>query len=508
MRHRLLARLCGALTLSIALPVAAATPITVGLSASGARIEASSLPVTRPVAPTILLIGGLSGPGASVAVVRDELAAFAALRAGARKVNLIAIPLANPDGATLEFPPGGIAYRDHPESHALWRWIGVHAPDLVLIEGPDDYGLGRALSAAVAEVGAIPVQLASGPGTLLARNTDALEPSAARRELTRRLERTPRQLAEELAQFYGHDFDQPLYIGALALIAQLRLGHGEEVERLVRPYVDGTKDSLEHPSSLVLAGHLVFSALARTTAEARYGARVRAAADLGFEPDGRMKEAMPYHDGFSDSLFMGTVILTQAGALTGEPRYFDLAVRHVAFMRQLLLRPDGLYRHQSDVDAAWGRGNAFPAIGLALALSDLPRRHPGYPQLLRDYRDLMAVLARFQDADGLWRNVIDDERAYGEFSATAMIGFAMQRGVERGWLAKRDFEPRIARAWRAVLARVGPAGHLLDVCESTARMRSADDYLHRAATAGADPRGGAMALLFATELAGLSRGEL
>ena len=54
-----------------------------------------------------------------------------------------------------------------------------------------------------------------------------------------------------------------------------------------------------------------------------------------------------------------------------------------------------------------------------------------------------------------------------------------------------------------MLARTGAQGRLVDVCESTTRMKSLDEYLHRAATLGPDPRGGAMALLFATEMAGL-----
>jgi unsaturated rhamnogalacturonyl hydrolase len=61
----------------------------------------------------------------------------------------------------------------------------------------------------------------------------------------------------------------------------------------------------------------------------------------------------------------------------------------------------------------------------------------------------------------------------------------------------------VQRAWLAVLERVGPGGALVDVCESTARMGSLDEYLHRAAILGQDPRGGAMALLLATEMAGL-----
>jgi unsaturated rhamnogalacturonyl hydrolase len=44
---------------------------------------------------------------------------------------------------------------------------------------------------------------------------------------------------------------------------------------------------------------------------------------------------------------------------------------------------------------------------------------------------------------------------------------------------------------------------LVDVCESTNKQNTLEDYLHRAALLGPDPRGGAMVMMLATELAGL-----
>jgi len=55
-----------------------------------------------------------------------------------------------------------------------------------------------------------------------------------------------------------------------------------------------------------------------------------------------------------------------------------------------------------------------------------------------------------------------------------------------------------------VLARVGNEGRIVDACESTTKLKTVEEYLHRAAILGPDPRGGAMALLFATEMAGLN----
>ncbi len=204
-----------------------------------------------------------------------------------------------------------------------------------------------------------------------------------------------------------------------------------------------------------------------------------------------------------DSVFMATPIVARAGALTGESRYFDMAARHVAFMQKLVLRPDGLYRHSPLTDAAWGRGNAFPALGLALTLDVFPKTHPDYGRLVQAFQQHMAKLAEFQDAGGMWREVIDEPASYAEFSATAMIATAMAMGVRNGWLDARTYQPRVDRAWRAVNKRVGAEGVLMDVCESTNKQKSLDDYLHRAAILGQDPRGGAMALLFATEMAGL-----
>jgi unsaturated rhamnogalacturonyl hydrolase len=480
----------------------AAEAFDVGLSSRGAVIEGLFVGAADARVPTVLVVGGLAGDDASVATVHHAVAELEAVRARRRPVDILAIPLANPDGASLEFPPHGAAYRENAASHVLWRFIGAHAPDLVLIAGPDPFGLESALAAnAPAGVGLVPSRAWSASDRLERLEAAEIPVSAAHREIERRLDRTPRQLAEELGAFYGHDFDQPIYINAIALTVQLKLGRVDEVRKLVEPYVDGTKDSLARPNALSMAGHIVFTDLARVTGDPRYMAIVRKVADLGFDEHGVMREAMPYHNEFSDSVFMGTTIAAQAGALTGERKYFDLAARHLKFMQGLDLRADGLYRHQPATDAAWGRGNAFAALGVALTLGELPREHPAYAEVLRSFRAHMAALLPYQNRDGLWRNVIDHPGAYGEFSATAMIGFAMQRGLRNGWFEHAEpYREAVARAWRAVDARTGSDGTVIDVCESTARITSLDGYLKREAILGKDARAGAMAMLFAAEL--------
>ena len=487
----------------VAPPARAADRWTIGLTTKGAAIQALVV-AGISTSPTVLLLGGVQGSDQSAEAVVREVAKYEALPQGRRPFRLLAIPVANPETQPLQFPPTGAAYRENIESHVLWRWIGAHAPDLVLIAGPDS-GLAEALSQnAVADIGRIPARRVEVDARILGALTEPIPPSAARQELDRRAARSPRELAEQLAGIYGHDFTPPTYIAAMALISRLRLGEQQDVVRLVAPYLEATSDPFARPSQSALAAHLLFFELAKRAGDDRAKALVVRAASSGFTDAGELREFMPLHGGWSDSLFMDVPILTKAGALTGDRRYFDMAARHVAFMQQIVLRPDGLYRHQASADAAWGRGNAFPALGLALTLSDFPTDHPAYARLLASFQQHMAMLARFQDENGMWRNVIDRPGAYPEYSATAMIATAMLRGVRNGWLDPRVYQPLVDKAWQAIRLRTGADGRLVDVCESTGTRGMTDqDYLHRLAIMGRDDRGGGMAMFFATELAGL-----
>jgi unsaturated rhamnogalacturonyl hydrolase len=489
----------------LAVPLIGAEHRVIGMSASGKPIEALVVTGATPAAPTVVLIGGLNGDGESGRMIAAEVADLESNPPGRRRFHLLAIPLANPDKSLLIFPPTGVAYRENAESHVLWRWIALQAPDLVLVVGSGDSGLAQALSTnVVAGVGRIPARviITARPTTLLSLPRD-IPLSEAHVEMNRRRARSPQQLAEELAQYFGHDFNQLTYLPGMALIAQMRLGHVADVEKLAAPYLDPSRNILNRASSLTLAGHLVFAELAERTGNKAYAGLVQKAADLGFSKSGEMLDSMPFHDEMSDSIFMATPIVVKAGKLTGERKYFDLAARHFAFMQKLVLRPDGLYRHSPLTDAAWGRGNAFPALGLALTLSDFPKDHPAYQHMMAEFQQHMFTLAKFQDEDGMWHEVIDVPGSYAETSATAMIGFAMERGIRRGWLDPAEYQVRVNRAFSAVSARVGKNGELVDVCESTNKQKTLEDYLHRAAILGPDPRGGAMAMLFATEMGGL-----
>lgn len=497
------------------------TPIPAVLSA--AELDPAS---TRP---RVLLVGGLDGDPASVAAVLKTAAALGEDPSVAWSL----IPCARPGAlgqaggaAAAGFPPGGTAYHDPAtdEAHYLWRWIGVQAPDLVIaVSGPG--GSAAALVEALgrhapAETGTIPARLVS-PGAAadpdwaatLAGEVRALGASPARAEIRRRLARSPLAVAAELAEVYGRRLDTVAYIPAVAVIGRMRLGEltgderlMEEAEALAEPYRRGEKASMgEKANGSNLSGHLLFSALAAVGHDPRDLALVRKAADYGFDPEGRPKESMPFHSEMSDSVFMGCAPLAEAAALTGESRYADLCLTHLRFMQRLCLREDGLYRHSPLDESAWGRGNGFPALGMTLSLSSLPEESAAHRAFLESYRAHLEALRRHQDPTGAWHQVIDRPESYREFTATSMIAFAIVRGIRRGWLDAAAWTPVAESAWTAVKTRIGPRGRLVDVCTGTGKMNRLRDYYDRAAILGPDDRGGAMALLIATEMASWER---
>jgi len=92
----------------------------------------------------------------------------------------------------LAFPPTGHAYRENAEANLVWRFIGAHAPDLVLIAG-DDAGLGAALAAGTpAGVGRVPSRAWSATDSLVALRAADAPKSDAHGEIERRLARSPR----------------------------------------------------------------------------------------------------------------------------------------------------------------------------------------------------------------------------------------------------------------------------------------------------------------------------
>lgn len=559
--------------------------LPIGVSPRGTLIwcvvePAALLP--SPDRTRTVIVAGLDGDPAATALLQQNQTAAALGGILTGKHSRIWIPIANPDAwlacrregtkpSPLTFPPKGSAYNTagEVETAVLDRFLKWFAPDAVVEITPlhdADYlvtlqtrnvvhspnGLLASLSRGD-KAGPAPFISAWLPASLLSVPPDLADPltveytrvedlpwkvrdvghgSLATAALARRA-RSPQETTRQLLEVYGRDLKTAMYQPALAVVARLRAGElsgdaaqRETVARILEPYLNGQKPSLDAKSNgSHFAGHLVFAEWARVTRDSRAVALVRAAADRAFTAEGAPREAMPTHNEMSDAVFMACPILAAAGRHTGEAKYIDMAGRHLAFMQKLCVRDDGLYRHSPLCETPWGRGNGFPALGLALALTELqailelpPSDEPAaaalrasamrvHAQMLAAFRAHIQALLAHQDPTGSWRQVIDHPGAYRELTATCMISFSLARGLRHGWLNPTDCRPALDRAWEAIQLRVQDDGVLYDVCTGTGKQRTLQDYLDREAIWARDERGGAMALMIAVEMQALLGGQ-
>jgi unsaturated rhamnogalacturonyl hydrolase len=92
---------------------------------------------------------------------------------------------------------------------------------------------------------------------------------------------------------------------------------------------------------------------------------------------------------------------------------------------------------------------------------------------------MMGALRADQNADGMWRQLIDHPEAWEETSATGMFTFAMVEGVRHGWLPEDTFGPAARKGWIALAGFVDQNADVTNICAGTNKENSLAYYLAR-----------------------------
>lgn len=211
---------------------------------------------------------------------------------------------------------------------------------------------------------------------------------------------------------------------------------------------------------------------------------------------------------WADDLFMSVPYLIRMAKATGEQRYMEDAVRQVLqFRKYLLNNQTGLYKHgwfsktgEQSV-AYWGRANGWVVWATAELLDWLPASHPSYKKILEAFRAHLTSIARYQDADGSWHQVLTRSDSYKETSCTSMFALAMARGVRKGWLNK-SFKQIALKAWAYVATKIDSNGVVHGICRGTEIGFDEQFYLDRK-TIDNDPRGLGAVITAGVEIAKL-----
>ena len=185
-----------------------------------------------------------------------------------------------------------------------------------------------------------------------------------------------------------------------------------------------------------------------------------------------------------DDMYMVGMLQIQAYRATGAIRYADRAALQIAAYLKKLQQPNGLFYHGLDYHYHWGRGNGWAASSLAEVLLSLPAGHSLRAEIMAGYKRMMAALLKYQSENGMWRQLVDYEYSWAESSCTAMFAYAMQVGIDNGWIDKAAFRPAAEKAWKALCAHVDREGNIREICVGTGQMDDIEFYLKRPRTLG------------------------
>jgi len=86
---------------------------------------------------------------------------------------------------------------------------------------------------------------------------------------------------------------------------------------------------------------------------------------------------------------------------------------------------------------------------------------------------------KYQDAEGMWHQIIDDPKAWKETSCTGMFTFAFITGVKNSWLDAKTYAPAARKAWIALCGYINKDGDVTDICDGTNKKNDYQYYLDR-----------------------------
>ena len=154
-----------------------------------------------------------------------------------------------------------------------------------------------------------------------------------------------------------------------------------------------------------------------------------------------------------DGLYMCSPVLMQYGAMFGKPEWTEEAVKQIKLCHLHTYDTEtGLYHHAWDESREqrwadpetghshnfWGRSIGWWFMSLVDNLDWLPAEHPDRPFVISLVQGLADTLPKYQDADGLWYQVLDcpeREGNYPEASVTTQFMYAYAKAVNKGYIA-------------------------------------------------------------------------
>lgn len=225
-----------------------------------------------------------------------------------------------------------------------------------------------------------------------------------------------------------------------------------------------TKRACDAPNLDYLPGMEVFIRAVRRTGDTRLLELARRRITQVVETYDRVADVPVLHPGrdhlvWCESLAMFAPSAVLLGVELREKRFIEVALQTARSVRKICCDPKtNLWYHGGrpgyHTPAFWGRGMGWALIGLTGILRNLPTSHRQRGLILGYLREAFEGLARVQDDEGLWHNVLDNPQSRSEFRCTCMFVWCFAEARRKGWLKGKRLDAMLHRGMRAIKGRM------------------------------------------------------
>ncbi|MCB9247663.1 MAG: glycoside hydrolase family 88 protein [Ignavibacteriales bacterium] len=177
---------------------------------------------------------------------------------------------------------------------------------------------------------------------------------------------------------------------------------------------------------------------------------------------------------WGDDLYMSVPFLARMGKLSGDKKYWDDAVKQIEnFTKYLWNKEKELNYHCYYTDlkrngvAHWGRCNGWIMMAKVHLLNYLPMDYPKRAEVIKNLEMQILGIAKYQNGNGLWHQVLDKADSYLESSCSAMFTYCIARAVNQKWIDDRYASIAI-NGWEGLKEnKITLEGQVKDICVGT-----------------------------------------
>jgi len=175
-----------------------------------------------------------------------------------------------------------------------------------------------------------------------------------------------------------------------------------------------------------------------------------------------------------DTVFGVCPFLLWTGLVTQRSDFIDEACNQIIKHHEILFDENLKIYHQAInfneskglTQAHWSRGCGWGALALAEMVYDLPEEHEKYQTILGMFRQLMDGCCKHMDENGMLHQTVEDHSSYVETSGTALVLYAISRGVKNQSLDRVKYIPYLVRGIKGISTYLAIDGSVHNCCPS------------------------------------------